>query len=122
MKLSVGMLSARQDLPHELLDVQGDGLGYFCGNDPSFVAALVDEEQRPIEKTAFTADCSGSVFRLRTAADRRLSPAPEPRGHISIERPTRGLLAITRQFRAPARSYRYMPLLPLRMSGPLSCE
>ncbi|MFZ3234056.1 MAG: hypothetical protein WA184_01645 [Stellaceae bacterium] len=35
---------------HGLLNVQGDGFGYFCGNDPSFVAALVDGEQRPIPK------------------------------------------------------------------------
>jgi hypothetical protein len=32
---------------HMILEVQGNGLGYFCGNDPAFVATLVDEERNP---------------------------------------------------------------------------
>jgi hypothetical protein len=33
---------------HSILEVQGNGLSYFCGADASFVAAIVDEEGKPI--------------------------------------------------------------------------
>jgi hypothetical protein len=34
---------------HKLLEIQGNGLVYFCGNGPSFVATLVDEAKNPIK-------------------------------------------------------------------------
>jgi hypothetical protein len=45
-----GYVKRKTKRAHRLLEAQGNGLGYFCGNDPSFVAVLVDEERSPIEK------------------------------------------------------------------------
>jgi hypothetical protein len=47
-----GYVKRKTKLAHDFLDVRGDGLGYFCGNgsDPTSVAALVDENKKPVPR------------------------------------------------------------------------
>jgi len=50
-----GYVKRKTNLAHKSLDVQGDGLGYFCGNasDPTSVAALLDANKKPVPRPKF---------------------------------------------------------------------
>jgi hypothetical protein len=51
-----GYVKRKTKLAHKFLDVQGDGLGYYCGivgSDPTSIASLLDENKKPIPRPKF---------------------------------------------------------------------
>lgn len=50
-----GYVKRKTKLAHKFLDVRRDGLGYFCGNgsDPTSIAALLDENEKPVPRPKF---------------------------------------------------------------------